>query len=342
MSSSCSQCCLACLCCYQEENLKGPKHADVRYSTIKQDEQDEPDGSQPPYSLLGSVEKLFSFPQEQSRIILHPEMFLKEIHDPVTQQPTAEYGQQFRSRSESVTGADYATQVVAGISSEQAIAATDSQPRRKSRPLFKSFSVGSKTASSDVSTMSLSSRQMSLPTVIENESWVLGLPVFEENNPPGQDNKPMLQFSLHYDIQQSTLMVHLHHASNLPAKDRQGTSDPFVVLHLTPNKAETFQSAVIFKTLNPVFDQSFQFQGLTPDDIRRQTLVLRIFDHDRFTRNDSIGMVALPLQNADLYGVVMRMLVQDEEEVRIEIEYWSYMYVGKDNHIHVYIGCVAA
>ncbi|MCG8625275.1 MAG: hypothetical protein MJE68_25160, partial [Proteobacteria bacterium] len=50
--------------------------------------------------------------------------------------------------------------------------------------------------------------------------------------------------------------------------------------------------------------------------------------------NDSIGMVALPLQNADLYGVVMRMLVQDEEEVRIEIEYRSYMYVGKDNHIH--------
>jgi hypothetical protein len=162
---------------------------------------------------------------------------------------------------------------------------------------------------------------MSLPANIESESsWVLGLPVIEENNPTGQSDKPMLQFSLHYDIQQSTLMVHLHHASNLPAKDRQGTSDPFVVLHLTPNKEETFQSAVIYKTLNPVFDQSFQFQGLTPDDIRRQTLIFRIFDHDRFTRNDSIGMVALPLQNADLYGVVMRMLVQDEEEVRIDLD----------------------
>jgi hypothetical protein len=277
------------------------------------------------------MEKLFSFPQQQSSTTLHPEMFLKETHDPVTQQPTAEYGQQFRSRSESVTGAEYATQCVAGVSSEQAITATDSQPQRRSRPLSRSFSVGSKTTTSVSSDVSSITRQMSLPTDIESESsWVLGLPVIEENNPTGQSDKPMLQFSLHYDIQQSTLMVHLHHASNLPAKDRQGTSDPFVVLHLTPNKEETFQSAVIYKTLNPVFDQSFQFQGLTPDDIRRQTLIFRIFDHDRFTRNDSIGMVALPLQNADLYGVVMRMLVEDEEEVRTEID---TLVLCRQNHI---------
>lgn len=329
MSCSCSQCCLAYLCCCEEEKLKGPKHADVRYSTIEQDESDE---SQPPYSLLGSMEKLFSFPQQRSSITLHPEMFVEEIHDPVTQQPTTEYGQQFCSRSESVTGADYATQCVAGVSSEQTIAATDSQPRRRSRPLFRSFSVGSKSTTSVRSDMPLqrrTSRQMSLPTSTESESWIIGLPIIEENNPTGQSDKPMLQFSLHYDIQQSTLMVHLHHASNLPAKDRQGTSDPFVVLHLTPNKEETYQSAVIYKTLNPVFDQSFQFHGLTPDDIRRQTLILRIYDHDRFTRNDSIGMVALPLQNADLYGVVMRMIVQDEEEVGVIVIWhnihWSFV-----------------
>ena len=323
MSSSCSQCCLACLCCCQEEKLKGSKHADVRYSTI---EQDEPDRNQPPYSLLDSMEKLFSFPQEQSSITLHPEMFLEEAHDPVTQQPTAECGQQFCSRSESVTGADYTTQCVAGVSSEQAIAAMDSQPlRKRSRTLFRSLSLGSKSTTSVSSDVPSVSRHMSLPGNTESESWVLGLPIIEESNPTGQSDKPMLQFSLHYDIQQSTLMVHLHHASNLPAKDRQGTSDPFVVLHLTPNKEETFQSAVIYKTLNPVFDQSFQFQGLTPDDIRRQTLIFRIYDHDRFTKNDSIGTVALPLQNADLYGVVMRMIVQDEEEVRIEIRHICLM-----------------
>lgn len=314
MSSSCSQGCLACLCCCcQESDIKGTKHAEVRYSTI---EQDEPDGNQPLYSLLDSMDKLFNFPQQRSSITLHPQMFLEESQDPVTQQPMMEYGQRFSS--ESLTSGDY-SQCVAGANSEQAIATTDSQPKKKSsRTLFKSLSVGSKdTSVSSGENRPSTSRQISLPAKIESESsWVLGLPIIEEDPPAGQSNKPMLQFSLHYDIQLSTLMVHLHHASNLPAKDRQGTSDPFVILHLTPNKEETFQSAIIYKTLNPVFNQSFQFQGLTPDDIRRQTLILRIYDHDRFTKNDSIGMVALPLQNADLYGVVMRMIVQDEEEVR--------------------------
>ena len=139
----------------------------------------------------------------------------------------------------------------------------------------------------------------------------------EENDITGQDDKPTLQFSLYYDIQLSMLTVHLHRASNLPAKDRQGTSDPFVVVYLTPNKEESFQSKVIYRTLNPVFDQSFQFQQLTPEEIHRQTLMFRIYDHDKFTHNDTIGMVALPLENADLYGVVMRMMIQDiEEEVR--------------------------
>ena len=314
MSSSCSQCCLACPCCCQELNIKGTKHTEVRYSTIEQDETD--GNQQPSYSLLDSMDKFFNFPQQRSSIILHPQMFLEETHDPVTQQPTVEYGRRFSS--ESVTGADY-SQCVTGVSSEQAIATTDSQPKKISKTLFKSLSVGSTSTSisSGVSSKNRTSRQTSLPAnIVSESSLVLGLPIIEEDPPTGQSNKPILQFSLHYDIQLSTLMVHLHHASNLPAKDRQGTSDPFVVLHLTPNKEETFQSTIIYKTLNPVFDQSFQFQGLTPDDIRRQTLILRIYDHDRFTRNDSIGMVALPLQNADLYGVVMRMIVQDEEEVR--------------------------
>ena len=259
VTSNCSQYCLACLCCCcQESNIKGTKHAEMRYSTIETD-----GNQQPSYSLLDSMDKFFNFPQQRSSITLHPQMFLEETHDPVTQQPTVEYGRRFSS--ELVTGADY-SHCVTGVSSEQAIATTDSQPKKRSRTLFKSLSVGSTSTSisSGVSSENRTSRQTSLPVnTVSESSLVLGLPIIEEDPPTGQSNKPILQFSLHYDIQLSTLMVHLHHASNLPAKDHQGTSDPFVVLHLTPNKEETFQSAIIYKTLNPVFDQLFQFQGLT-------------------------------------------------------------------------------
>ena len=307
MSSSCSQCCRTyfCCCCLGP-SVKDTKYAQVRYSTVQRVE---PDGNQSSNSLLDHMDKLFSFPQQPSITTIHPQMFHKEIQDPVVQQPTVEYERQFSSQS--ATGVDYSRYVAGGSSTEQAIAAADSKPKKRSRTLFRSLS-----ADSAVSSESPVNSKRKSPPSIENDSpWVLGLPIIEENPLTGQSNKPMLQFSLHYDIQQSTLMVHLHNASNLPAKDRQGTSDPFVVLHLTPNKEETFQSAIIYRTLNPVFDQSFQFKRLTPDDIRRQTLILRIYDHDRFTRNDSIGMVALPLQNADLYGVVMRMIVQDDEKV---------------------------
>lgn len=142
--------------------------------------------------------------------------------------------------------------------------------------------------------------------------WVPELPVLEEHSLDEDASHPLLQFSLMYDVQRCALTVHLHHGANLPAKDRRGTSDPFVVLYLVPNKEEIFESKVIQQTLDPVFDQSFEFKKLTPDDIFRQTLILRVYDHDKFSKNDSIGGVILPLKNTELFGVIMRMRIDED------------------------------
>ena len=143
-------------------------------------------------------------------------------------------------------------------------------------------------------------------------SQIPQLPVLVEE---GDDQSyPSLQFSLHYDIQRRTMTVHLQEASNLPAKDRSGTSDPFVVMHLHPNKEEIFESKIVYKTLNPVFDQSFEFHNLQLDDVHRQSLVFRIYDHDRFSKNDMIGGIVLPLKDVDVYGVVYRMRVDERAE----------------------------
>ena len=138
------------------------------------------------------------------------------------------------------------------------------------------------------------------------------LPLLSE---AGDKSVPSLKFSLSYDIQRRILAVHLRSASNLPAKDRNGSSDPFVVLHLLPDKNETYESRVVYKTLNPIFHQSFEFHQLQPDNLHQQKLIFCIYDHDRFRSNDFIGGVILPLsEDVDMLGAVYRMKIDERVE----------------------------
>ena len=133
-----------------------------------------------------------------------------------------------------------------------------------------------------------------------------------------EDRFPMITFTLYYDVQRRTLTVHLIDAVNLPAMDRRGTSDPFVILFLLPNKEEIFESKVHRRTLDPVFDEVFEFSGLLPNEIRRQSLVLRVLDKDTIGSSDYIGGVVLPLEEADLYGVrVTRKINQSLGDVQV-------------------------
>lgn len=42
--------------------------------------------------------------------------------------------------------------------------------------------------------------------------------------------------------------------------DLGGTSDPYVKLHLLPDKKKKFQTKVQRKSLNPVYNETFQFK----------------------------------------------------------------------------------
>ena len=132
--------------------------------------------------------------------------------------------------------------------------------------------------------------------------WTPQLPVLAE------ERQPSLQFSLYYDIQRHAMTVNLKRAVDLPARNQSGTSDPFVVLYLVPNKEEMFESTIVHKTLDPIFDQTFEFHNLDPDDIRRQSIVFRICNHNK---DDVIGDLILPLEEADLYGVPYTMRIDE-------------------------------
>ncbi|KAJ8381317.1 hypothetical protein SKAU_G00020950 [Synaphobranchus kaupii] len=99
-----------------------------------------------------------------------------------------------------------------------------------------------------------------------------------------------LSFSLRYDYEESCLVVQILKALELPAKDFTGSSDPYVKIYLLPERKNKFQTRVQRKTLNPVFDETFQFP-MEYDQLSSRKLHFSIYDFDRFTSHDMIGEV---------------------------------------------------
>ncbi|RXG73425.1 E3 ubiquitin-protein ligase Nedd-4 [Armadillidium vulgare] len=90
--------------------------------------------------------------------------------------------------------------------------------------------------------------------------------------------------------------------SGLAKKDIFGASDPYVKIELvntrnTGSNSDDVIDCVLTKTkkktLNPHWDEEFLFRVLP----ERHKLVLEVFDENRLTRDDFLGMVELNLQN---------------------------------------------
>lgn len=121
-------------------------------------------------------------------------------------------------------------------------------------------------------------------------------------------------------------MVRILQALDLPAKDSNGFSDPYVKIYLLPDRKKKFQTKVWSgglairvpgregpreegpvgmvsvslahplqvhrKTLNPVFNETFQF-SVPLAELAQRKLHFSVYDFDRFSRHDLIGQVVL-------------------------------------------------
>ncbi|XP_074087701.1 synaptotagmin-9 [Macrotis lagotis] len=101
-----------------------------------------------------------------------------------------------------------------------------------------------------------------------------------------------LNFIVKYDCDLEQLIVKIHKAVNLPAKDFSGTSDPYVKIYLLPDRKTKHQTKVHRKTLNPVFDEVFLFP-VPYNDLAMRKLHFSVYDFDRFSRHDLIGQVVV-------------------------------------------------
>lgn len=86
-------------------------------------------------------------------------------------------------------------------------------------------------------------------------------------------------------------------AHNLAKKDIFGASDPYVKIDLIRHEDDTVIDSVYTKTkkrtLNPKWDEEFIFR-VRPGLHR---LSMEVFDENRLTRDDFLGVVDLPLVN---------------------------------------------
>ncbi|KAL1023539.1 hypothetical protein UPYG_G00042140 [Umbra pygmaea] len=107
-----------------------------------------------------------------------------------------------------------------------------------------------------------------------------------------------LEFTLLFDHENNCLHCTIQKAKGLKAMDSNGLADPYVKLHLLPgaSKANKLRTKTLKNTLNPVWNETLMYHGITAADMTTKTLRLCVCDMDRLGRNEFIGEVRVALK----------------------------------------------
>ncbi|XP_078076729.1 synaptotagmin VIII [Mustelus asterias] len=155
-----------------------------------------------------------------------------------------------------------------------------------------------------------------------------------------EENRGKLQYSLGFDSKKEEIAVGVIQAMDLKAMDLGGTSDPYVIVYLLPEKTQKFETKVYRRTLNPTFKERFIFK-VSQADMAEKTVVMQVYDFNRFSKHDIIGEVRIPLNTINLNHVLEEW--QDlacalkDEQVRLGDICFSLRYVPTSNKLTVVI-----
>ena len=101
----------------------------------------------------------------------------------------------------------------------------------------------------------------------------------------------------------------------MAAKDSNGFSDPYVRVTLLPDKKHRLETKIKRRTLNPRWNETFYFEGFPINKLQSRVLHLHCFDYDRFSKDDSIGEIHLPLCQVSLHN---------EGGIFLKVFFWAY------------------
>uniref|UniRef100_UPI00358F3626 synaptotagmin-4-like n=1 Tax=Myxine glutinosa TaxID=7769 RepID=UPI00358F3626 len=124
-------------------------------------------------------------------------------------------------------------------------------------------------------------------------------------------NLGTLLFAAEYDFHKQAFVVTIQEARGLPIMDEQtSSSDPYVKMTILPEKKHKVKTRVMRKTLDPAFDETFTFYGILFNQLQDLALHFLVFSFDRYSRDDVVGEVLVPLAGIDL-GVDKVFLSRD-------------------------------
>jgi len=107
-----------------------------------------------------------------------------------------------------------------------------------------------------------------------------------------------IHFTVDYDFANSKLSVTVIEACDLPAMDRNGSSDPYIKLVILPDRKQKFATKIKRNCLHPIFNETFLF-NIPFNELHSKTLQMAVFDFDRLSKDDRIGQVSVPLESID-------------------------------------------
>ncbi|KAG8535933.1 hypothetical protein GDO81_027441 [Engystomops pustulosus] len=109
-----------------------------------------------------------------------------------------------------------------------------------------------------------------------------------------------LTISVDYNFPKKALVVTIQEAHSLPVMDEHSQgSDPYIKMTILPDKKHRVKTRVLRKTLDPVFDETFTFYGIPYSQLQDLVLHFLVLSFDRFSRDDVIGEVMVPLSGVD-------------------------------------------
>ncbi|KAM6972298.1 double C2-like domains, gamma [Aplochiton taeniatus] len=136
-----------------------------------------------------------------------------------------------------------------------------------------------------------------------------------------------LEFNLHFDQDNNCLHCTIHKAKGLKAMDSNGLADPYVKLHLLPgaSKANKLRTKTLKNTLNPVWNETLIYHGITAADMTTKTLRLCVCDMDRLGRNEFIGEVRVALKKLKegenkRYNMGLERITQNKEVTNLAVD----------------------
>ncbi|RPB05375.1 hypothetical protein L873DRAFT_1662648 [Choiromyces venosus 120613-1] len=130
------------------------------------------------------------------------------------------------------------------------------------------------------------------------------------------------------------LWVRIWKAVGLSKQDKRGSSDPYITLAFSKYEKPMYSTRVIVDDLNPIWEESAALLVKADHIKANESLAVELWDSDRFTTDDMVGKIELPLQDlllspGRMHDQISKLSGTDSGTAMPGELYWSVGFFGK-------------